>query len=184
MSNNGFNNQAEDEAPRIDGRRFIAKVVFNNDPLQKQRIKVTIPGLMEGTTDQLPWIGAVVRSDFGMLPSALTVAVPVINSLVLVSFQDGDLQYGMYEGSIHSGYTSSLGVLASGYPNRRGWIDPAGNLCYVDISPGATEMVLQHFTGTKQVFSNSGDYSVASQRGIRETATTEIRFIAPMIYLN
>jgi hypothetical protein len=38
-NNNGFNNQAEDEAPKLDGRKFIGEVVENRDPKKKQRIK-------------------------------------------------------------------------------------------------------------------------------------------------
>ena len=39
-------------------------VVFNDDPERLGRVKVTIPGLFEGTTDKLPWIRRKMDTSF------------------------------------------------------------------------------------------------------------------------
>jgi hypothetical protein len=172
----GFNNQAEEESPKIEGRRFQGLVVFNNDPEKRQRIKVLIPNLLEGNPDDLPWIGPAVQSGFGMTNTAVSVAVPVIDSVVMVTFQDGDLNYGMYDSSLHTALSNQLNDLAANYPNRRGWVDPAGNVCYVDITPGQTTFHLRHISGTNFTIANSGAVTV--------TAVADLRATAPRIHLN
>lgn len=138
------------------GRKLQGKVVDNLDPLFKQRIKVEIPNLMEGPPEMLPWIGPLVQSKFGMTAVAVSVAVPVIDSVVEVEFQDGDLAYGIMTGSLHTEISALLGPLEINYPARRGWLDPMGNWSYIDITPGMVEFQLHHKSGTQYTTYDDG----------------------------
>jgi Type VI secretion system/phage-baseplate injector OB domain len=181
---NGFNNQAEDESTSLQGRRFQGLVVDNNDPLQKQRIKVSIPSLMEGELEELPWVGPGVQSSFGMTGTAATVGVPAMGAVVMVTFQDGDLNYGMYDGSLHTETTPIPGPLSTNYPDRRGWVDPAGNICWIDVTGGSVEFHLEHVSGTSFHVDNDGNVLVQSVKKVEVLAAEEIRATAPKIYLN
>jgi hypothetical protein len=138
------------------GRKFQGRVVDNLDPLMKQRIKVEIPNFMEGPPELLPWIGPLVQSKFGMTATAVSVNVPVIDSVIELEFQDGDLAYGVMTGSLHTEISAELGVLATNYPARRGWLDPKANWSYIDITPGQVEFQLHHYSGTQYTTFDDG----------------------------
>jgi hypothetical protein len=111
-----------------------------------------------------------------MTSTAVTVGVPVIGAIVEITFQDGDLQYGMYGGSLHTGHSNQLGELDVNYPNRRGFLDPAENFGYIDITEGMVKFHLQHRTTTFGETTPTGAINVG--------AVDDIRVWAPMIYLN
>jgi len=140
----------------VKDRKFQARVVDNEDPLMKQRIKVEIPNLMEGPPDMLPWVGPLVQSKFGMTEEAVSVAVPVVGSVLEVEFQDGDLAYGVCTGSLHTELSASLGPLEINYPRRRGWYDPKQNWSYIDITDGQVEFQLHHYSGTQYTTYDDG----------------------------
>lgn len=144
----GFNNVSDVENEGRTGM-FQGKVVDNLDPLLKQRIKVEVPNLLQGPPELLPWVGPIVQSKFGMTESAVSVAVPVIGSIVMVQFQNGDLHYGATVGGLHTELSAELGPLETNYPARRGWYDPVQNWSYIDITPGMVEFQLHHKSGTQ-----------------------------------
>ena len=173
---NGFNNQAEDEDTSLKGRRFQGVVIDNKDPTFKQRVRVSIPNLLEGKSSDLPWIGPSVQSSFGVTDTAVTVGVPAIGSIVTVTFQDGDLNFGMYDSSLHTARMPTPSEFVTNYPDRRGWLDPAGNLCYIDVTDGQVVFYLKHKSGTTFTVSDGGAVTV--------TAVQDIRATAPRIFLN
>lgn len=126
---------------------FLAKVVFNNDPTLKQRIKVTIPQLLEGDTELLPWVLAIKPVGFGFGDTFGVMSVPPLGSWVVVRFEAGELSYGQCLGSTPVG-ESSLGPLETNYPFRYGFRDPAGNHFYVDTTPGSVDLEFRHKSGT------------------------------------
>lgn len=150
-----YNTVADTDQPNPN-RKFQGRVVDNQDPLMKQRIKVVVPNLLEGPVELLPWIGPTVHSKFGITETAVSVEVPVVGSIVSVTFQDGDMHYGMLDGSLHTELTSDLGVLATNYPNRRGWLDPVMNWSYIDITAGMVEFQLHHKSGTQYTTFDDG----------------------------
>lgn len=145
-----------DENP-LEHAMLVGRVVFNNDPTKQQRIKVLIPSHLEGDPSTLPWIGPRLHSPFGATRSFGSVHVPVIDSLVIVEFQGGDLNKGIYSGCVS---TASLAAampteLATNYPNRYGFFDPKGNKFYQDLLSGVTEFI--HNSGTRIRFDPNGD---------------------------
>lgn len=172
---NGFDNQANDESPSLEGY-MAAEVVFNNDPDQRQRIKVRIPGLMEGPEETLPWIGPLVSSNFGVTASSYSINVPAIGSILAVKFQDGDLNHGVYRSSLHTARTALASDHSTNYPFRRGWKDPVGNVLFIDTTPSSTDMELRHNSGTFFHVNDDGSVNIE--------AVKDIHVKAPKIYLN
>lgn len=171
----GFGNVSDIPESHRNGY-FQGIVVDNNDPEQKQRIKVEIPNLIEGDPALMPWIGPVIRSKFGMTDKAVTVEVPVLDSIVVVEFQDGDPHYGMTVGSLHTEISADLGVLATNYPNRRGWVDPVGNWSFIDITQGSVQFQLHHYSGT--------EYTTNDDGSVLHDAVGDYTITAPTINLN
>lgn len=165
----GFNTFNEIKPPDYSNP-FLAKVVFNNDPDKLQRIKVTIPGVLEGKTDDLPWIAPVLYSPFGVTASAGVVHVPAVGSFAVVSFQDGQLYYGLGIGSLAIKDYTPDPILLTNYPNRRGWKDPSGNLFYIDNKSGSVTVHFKHISGTTIDISNSGRVTVHAENDLYVTA--------------
>lgn len=140
---------SESQGVPVEHAYHIGKVVINDDPEMMQRIKVTVPGYLDNeNTDTLPWIGPVHTSEFGMNESYGVVRVPCVGSLVVVKFQNGDVQHGMYVGYVptRSFARNMPAQLKTNYPNRVGYIDPMGTVVFTDVATG--EMTINHFTGS------------------------------------
>lgn len=175
----GFNNSNQVEKPDYTGI-FLATVVSNADPNHRQRIKVSIPELLTGAVEMLPWISPILDAPFGITGSAGVVNIPVVGSSVLVQFQNGDLHYGLAVGSLHTGaYTPNAALLVN-YPNRRGWSDPAGNLFWVDNTPGSVETHYQHPSGATIHIANDGTVTATSPTKVIVNATTEVDINTPL----
>lgn len=134
---------------------FLAKVVFNEDPLRKQRVKVVIPQLLEGDAASLPWLLSIKPMGMGFGANFGTMNVPPVGSWVVVKFENGELSYGQCLGSTPVG-ESSLGPLETNYPFRYGFVDPAGNHLYVDTTNGSTDVEFRHNSGTTFHIRNNG----------------------------
>lgn len=147
------------EAPDYTGE-FIGTVVDNEDPDKRQRIKVTIPGLLEGDADMLPWISPTLQSDFGMTDDAGVMQVPAKDSLIKVFFQNGDVHYGLSSGYLHTGKHTPDPDLLKNYPFRRGWKDPAGHKMWIDRKEGEEEFHYEHPTGTMITINKDGRITI------------------------
>lgn len=150
---------SQDHEHLADGDTYhVGTVIFNDDPNRQQRIKATVPGFLTDTSaDNLPWIGPVAQSPFGNTVGFGTVRVPVIGSLVIIKFQGGDKNHGVYEGYA---CTMAMGQampveLSTNYPNRYGYWDPKGNIAFTDLTTG--EMQIRHYTGTKIDIDTNGN---------------------------
>lgn len=173
-----FNSLAQQGENSYDGY-LMGTVVDNQDPEHKQRIKVFVPNLMEGSSADLPWVEPLIQSNFGISDSAVTICVPIIGSRVAIELQGGDLHYGLLHGSLQTKSTAVPAELITHYPNRRGWLDPAGNLHYIDGTPGAERIYLRHRSGTELIIEPNGRVIVTSVEKIELTAATEINMVAP-----
>jgi hypothetical protein len=142
---------SEDQGVPIEDAYHVGKVVFNKDPDKLQRIKVTIPGFMEDSDpEKLPWVGPIHPSGFGMNEKYGVVRVPMVDSLVVVTFQGGDIHHALYVGYVPTANFVKKGMpdkLKENYPNRVGYIDPKGTVVYTDVDTG--EMSIFHFTGSQ-----------------------------------
>ena len=165
----GFNSVNDMEAPAYDGY-YVGTVVANNDPKKLQRVKVSVPSLLEGAEALLPWVAPLLSSPFGFTSSAGVVAVPVIGARVVVEFQEGQLYYGLLKGSVPTAAFTLPTELATNYPGRRGWKDPAGNVFFIDNTAGANTISVQHASGAVVSIANNGDVLVSSPTKIDLTA--------------
>ena len=80
----------------------------------------------------------------------------------MVEFQNGDLHYGIVNSCLHTSLSSVSGELATNYPNRRGWLDPANNLFFIDITDGQVVAHFRHKSGTLFTISDNGRVTVHS----------------------
>lgn len=158
---------------------MIGRVVANNDPTQRQRVKIRVPNVLDFPEDELPWVMPLVQSGFGITNSAVTVAVPVVGSIAVVSFQNGELYYGILQGYVHYQSAAIPGELAGNYPNRRGFKDPGGNVFYIDISNNEvrfstpTVTIMLRPNGDVQV-TTSARIEMTAPGGMEITANTTI----------
>jgi hypothetical protein len=133
---------------------YIGTVVFNNDPKKEQRIKVTIPGSLEGSPQDLPWIYSESSSFLGGSINAQLLAVPEVGSEVRVEFPyDDTFYFGKYSYRIDNTKNRPTG-LDSNYPNAYGFIDELSNYFQVDKVAGT--MTLGHSSGSNIIFNNDG----------------------------
>ena len=146
-------------------------VVDNNDPEMLGRIKVSIPGIMEGTTDQLPWVRR--KNDTAFCgDDAELFDVPAVGSVVEVKW-NYDKQTPMYSGAPNSKKHTSK-VFTNNYPHEGGIrfgkcvikMDKATNLmtinngsCFIQLDP------LGNITMTCQ-----GNMNLTSARDLTITA--------------
>ena len=129
-----------------EGVVFLAKVVDNNDPLKKERIKVTIPNLFEGAAANLPWCAPKYGRLIASNGQAASFGVPSVGSEVFVEFQQGSPLFPLYVGMPVSSDSRPAEALVN-YPNRYGMKDPAGNVWYIDTTSGQREVKFTHASG-------------------------------------
>jgi hypothetical protein len=160
----GFNSAMQLEQSEYT-KPFLAQVVANNDPDKRQRIKVRIPGLLDGTVEFLPWVLPKHDTRFGTGTGPNGPYghqyIPPVGALVVVRFQEGDLTYGLTDGVIPS---VGIDVLQTNYPNRYGLRDPGGNYLYVDTQSGDIEF--KHKSGTTIHVRPDGTIDVIGQANV------------------
>ena len=157
------------------GRMFLAKVIENKDPDQNQRIKVIIPGLLEGAVEDMPWLLPRQHTPFGgVSPTSGVMAVPHIDSDVVVFFQNGDLMYGMTSGTTTT-KAQNLGVLLENYPARYGYVDPAGNHFYTDTTEGKVVVELRHKSGTVININDTGTVTITVVENVDMTVKGNVK---------
>lgn len=155
--------------PDYSKRWFGGRVTSVSDPQGLGRVQVEIPGLLE--EGELPWIGVMRNSPFGIGAGFGFYGVPQVGSMAIVEFQDGDLNFGVCIGFFV--------VLADrnpdfSDPNKWGFADPSGNKLIVDMQ--AKTWTFTHSSGTEMKINADGSWDV--------TAVGDVRIRAPRIYLN
>ena len=173
-----FNSLSQQDENEYNGY-LLGTVVDNNDPEHKQRIKVMVPNLMEGSVSDLPWVEPIIQSDFGISDTAVTICVPMLGARVAIELQGGDLHYGLLHGSLQTKSAAVPSELVTNYPNRRGWKDPGGNLFYIDSTGGSERIYLRHVSVTEVIIEPNGQVRVKSMDTIELEAATEINMRAP-----
>lgn len=169
---------SSEDGEQSDEAYRIGIVVFNSDPAKQQRVKVVVPGFLEDdNTDNLPWVGPVRGSEFGLgtnPSSGLTfgdVKVPKLGSVLAVKFQDGDPKHGLYVGSASTVAVANgmPAQLSTNYPNRTGSWDTLGTVMYRDLDTGL--IGLRHKSGTVLEIQPNGDIGVACVGVVTGSAT-------------
>jgi hypothetical protein len=126
------------DSDNLKGKKYLGRVVFNDDPLMIERIKVSITGMFDGPPEGLPWVGRNATNiiNNGKDTFGTFNLVPRLGTDVTVIFQDGNPLYPMYEA--HPVQTSERPTEgATNYLYRYGHKDPKGNLFFIDTKDGA-----------------------------------------------
>lgn len=135
---------------------LIAKVEDNQDPKKLQRVRISIPEVIEGPIDQLPWAIPFTLPTGGMA-NVGGVNVPEVGAAVYVLLQDGDKHYPVYFGSAYD-HRRLIDLFATNYPNRYGYQDSKQNWLYVDKTSGDVE--IHHHSGTQIHIADNGEVTI------------------------
>lgn len=150
-----------------DNDVILAVVIDNNDPQKKQRVRVTVPGLLEAAdVKDLPWLIPMLHSPFGIGDDFGIIRVPRIGSRVSVRFIDGDLHHGVYEADIVSEGNTLPDDLQVNYPNRYGLFSPIGDIFFTDLETG--DVVLRRRSGTSLKIDLDGNVTLITAGSLTE----------------
>lgn len=100
-------------------------VVDNNDPKKLGRVKCTIPGILEASTDDLPWVNS------NLDPSRFSV--PEVGDVLKIAFPYNDIYVSEFIGYWHSEANHNA-EFDTDYPNTFGTIKQGFKLLYNKIS--------------------------------------------------
>jgi phage baseplate assembly protein gpV len=78
------------------GKWIKGTVTQNVDPLNLDRVQVSIPGLYDPDLGDIPWIGPLKISPFGIGSNYGTYGTPTVGSDVAICLQNGDAHYPVY----------------------------------------------------------------------------------------
>lgn len=145
---------------------YVGTVVFREDPDKLNRIKVTIPGKMEGPVETLPWVAPARLAPFGQGQGYGVYGVPPLGSLVRVDLQDDDTDYGFYDTGI---FCINCANPDFADVDSWGWADPGGTKLVVNSR--TQSYMFQHSSGTSFQIDASGNLTVHVAGNL--TVTTE-----------
>lgn len=165
-----------DLKPLGPDRYLVAIVRDNNDPDKLQRIRVEIPGLLEGTDlTTLPWMFPKHCSPYGVGNDYGVVRIPRVGSKVVVTLQDGDPQFGVYESDLVTADNTLPVEFQTNYPDRVGFYTPAGDLCYVDV--GTKELLYRRASGTALRIDADGNVEILCAKNWTQTVQGDYTLI-------
>lgn len=148
------------KSTNIFSRPYKGVVVENKDPKQLRRVKVSVPGLVEGTVDELPWFH--IQSSAG-LGGGTDHRIPNIDSEVIVEFPFEDIYTGFVTGFWQSSATAA-GRFNEDYPDSWGVDDGSGTYFQVNRAKNFAE--LQHSSGSKIRMNADGSIELVSRTKI------------------
>lgn len=152
-------------------------VVDNNDPDKLGKIKVNIPGIFEGTTDELPWIRRKNDTTFCGDDSEF-FDVPAIGSVVEVKW-NYDESTPMYSGAPNSSkHTSS--VFTNNYPYEGGI---RFGKCVLKFDKASNVMTITNGSCFIQM-DPMGNISLACDGNMNLTSVRDLTITAPNTTIN
>lgn len=162
----------------LKGKKYLGLVVFNDDPLMIERIKVTIPSMFDGQPEELPWVG---RNMGGTIPGHKSDGFgdfnlpPRVGSEVTVIFQEGNPLYPMYEAfPIQTDERPEEGK--TNYLYRYGRKDPRGNVFFVDTKDDAPiQAYVKLVCGVEIMVSDTGKVSISADDDITVIAKANMK---------
>lgn len=134
------------------------KVVDNNDPEKKCRLKVVVPGILEGATEDLPWCLPVFPSGFGESDKFSQVIIPEIGTELVIDFPTGDSQMPHYSSRWHINEVPD--IFKENYPDRYGYLDSNGTYYYNDRK--TKEFKFHHCSGFEFIIDEKGNFSLTT----------------------
>lgn len=146
----------------------------NFDPLKLRRVRVTIPGVLEGETNSLPWIYPVAPYFLGGKSDVTIVSIPEVTSELEIIFPYDDINFGYYVGYWESApYHNALFNID--YPESYGYLDSThkiGNWMRTNKSDGFID--IHHHSGTHIQIEDSGTINIYSVKDINIKADRDI----------
>ncbi|QDH83675.1 hypothetical protein [Achromobacter phage Motura] len=154
---NSLNENMEASGDGTD-RRYLGRVTAYEDPAGQNRFQADIQG--EFGEGEKPLIGRVHQSPFGIGPGFGVYGSPAPGSLAVMSFQDGDKNYGMLEG-----FMISASDVNPEFRDGKVWgyVDPNGTKLKVDTRNQTYEFV--HVSGTEYQIDASGNLTMHTVGG-------------------
>ncbi len=152
-------------------------VVDRDDPRKLGRVKVNIPGLLEGDKDVLPWIFPENPVGLGGRADLSSFAVPELNSALLVKFPFDDIYAGFYYGYWQSESTHQGSTFNEDYPESYGTRDSQNT--YFKVNKTKKFMELVHTSGASVRMNKDSSVELRSRKEIKfvsEDGRTELVF--------
>ena len=143
-------NETLGESQDYKGRLFLGRVVNDQDPSGAGAFQASVPGLFE--EGELPWIGRIRESPFGIGPNFGTYGTPHVGSSVIIELQDGDANY-----PVCVGFYPKAAEVPDVFKNGRVWgyRDPSGTTLVVN--PDEKLYHFTHASGTEYSINQDGE---------------------------
>lgn len=131
-------------------------VVDNKDPEHKQRLKVSIPGILTGPKEDLPWCLPQIPAFLGDSDKSSTVFIPEEGTEVVVEFpsKEYDFPYWSLKWAVHEVPEE----FKKNYPERYGVKDSTGTYWYMDKKTG--EFKFEHCSGFTVTIDKKGNFDM------------------------
>lgn len=141
--------------PNYEEVYFEGTVVQNVDPLNIDRVKVTVPRLYTGAEKDLPWVAPLKpNAATGQGEGFGTYGSPAIGASVIILLQAGDPHYPVYVAGAHR---KANGFFPSG--TSWGFQDKFGNKVRFNA---AKEIRVESSAGVDVVISPSGTVAISA----------------------
>lgn len=144
-------------------KSYRGVVVDNEDPLKLGRIKVTVTGLLEGDTENLPWVSQRSSAMLGGQPDVGSFFVPILGSELEIIFPHKDIYAGFYVGFWQTPDTHNS-TFDSGYPNKYGFVDSGFIVSYDN---DAKEFIIEHPEGAKITMKPDGSVDIETPSKVK-----------------
>ena len=145
----------------ISKEDIVARVVDNRDPKHMGRLRLRVPKIHDGVTDEdLPWCNPQVQSS-----GKGSSDIPSIGEDVFMKFPQGDFNEPIYSGNVQTAHNLNS-QLRTNYPNRKGYASEFGFVFWRDETDGTV-----HFESPNGVTFdiNGSDMRVVSATSLRVT---------------
>lgn len=128
-------------------------VVDNNDPKMLGRVKAAITGLLEDSTEMLPWVAPLNPFGLGGSNNCSSFSVPEIGSELIVVFPYEEIYFPFYIGYWQSSVTHQSDF-DEDYPETYGFKDNTGNI--LKVNKGQQYAEIEHSSGAKIKIDDEG----------------------------
>lgn len=149
----------------------VGYVLSNTDPKKLGRLKIRVPGLLEGNTADLPWIYPIHSYFLGGKSDLANFAIPENDSELEVIFPYDDIYFGFYRGHWDNSTIHNT-LLDEDYPNQYGFKDSTG--LYAKYNKTQKDFKFYHPSGDLIHIYENGDIEITGKRQYRSTIDDDI----------
>lgn len=157
-------NHSSNYKPILSGL-FEGTVVENNDPKMIGRLKVSVPGVLEGDKEYLPWVEPRMPYFLGGSSVSEFFSIPEIGSIVYIEFEHNSPYFCRYSSAPSGQKTRSSSISKSDYPNIWRIKDSTGFKFEVNKNTGEVQILSKHGSGIK--ISETGETSILSNGSLK-----------------